>query len=259
MAKQFIIGENTADAMKNLKKIRKDGFAFTVDILGEASVSEIESEAYLKEYIELLDALKKAQAPPGPPWEWENPGLGTRPQSQHLGQAHSPFLTGIAQGLTRGRSAASQKRLATILRKVRELNGFMRIDMEQYKFKDITLEVYKRLRASEEFRDYPHLGIVLQAYLKDTDQRSGRPPGLGQGRKTPLAIRLVKGAYWDSETVIAKQNGWDIPVWTVKAESDAAFERQARVILENHDICHFGCASHNIRTIAAVMETAQAN
>jgi RHH-type transcriptional regulator, proline utilization regulon repressor / proline dehydrogenase / delta 1-pyrroline-5-carboxylate dehydrogenase len=59
MAKQFIIGENTSDAMKNLKKIRKDGFAFTVDILGEASVSEIESEAYLREYMELLDALKK--------------------------------------------------------------------------------------------------------------------------------------------------------------------------------------------------------
>jgi len=59
MAKQFIIGENTSDAMKNLKKIRKDGFAFTVDILGEASVSEIESEVYLKQYMELLDALKK--------------------------------------------------------------------------------------------------------------------------------------------------------------------------------------------------------
>lgn len=50
------------------------------------------------------------------------------------------------------------------------MNGFMRIDMEQYKFKDITLEVYRRLRDSGRFRDYPHLGIVLQAYLKDTDR-----------------------------------------------------------------------------------------
>ena len=255
MAKQFIIGENTADAMKNLKKIRKDGFAFTVDILGEASVSELESDAYLNEYLELLDALKKDQA------SWPALGVG------EVDWGHAPRVN-ISVKPTALFSQASPKdyegsirgmqdRLATILRKVRELNGFMRIDMEQYKFKDITLEVFKRLRSSEEFRDYPHLGIVLQAYLKDTDRDLADLLAWARAEKLPLSIRLVKGAYWDYETVIAKQNGWEIPVWTVKAESDAAFERQARVILENHDICHFGCASHNIRTIAAVMETAR--
>jgi RHH-type proline utilization regulon transcriptional repressor/proline dehydrogenase/delta 1-pyrroline-5-carboxylate dehydrogenase len=256
MAKQFIIGENTSDAMKNLKKIRKDGFAFTVDILGEATVSEIESEAYLQQYMELLDALKRDYR------SW--PGLG----GQDLDWGHAPKVNisvkpsalfsqaspkdfeGSVQGMV--------KRLTAILRKVRELNGFMRIDMEQYKFKDITLEAYRRLRDSDEFRDYPHLGIVLQAYLKDTDQDLADLLAWARAKMLPISIRLVKGAYWDSETVIAKQNGWDIPVWTIKAESDAAFERQARVILENQDICHFGCASHNIRTIAAVMETARA-
>jgi RHH-type proline utilization regulon transcriptional repressor/proline dehydrogenase/delta 1-pyrroline-5-carboxylate dehydrogenase len=255
MAKQFIVGENTADAMKNLKKIRKDGFAFTVDILGEASVSELESDAYLNEYLELLDALKKDQA------SWPALGVG------EVDWGHAPKVN-ISVKPTALFSQASPKdyegsirgmqdRLATILRKVRELDGFMRIDMEQYKFKDITLEVFKRLRASEEFRDYPHLGIVLQAYLKDTDRDLADLLAWARAEKLPLSIRLVKGAYWDYETVIAKQNGWEIPVWTVKAESDAAFERQSRVILENHDICHFACASHNIRTIAAVMETAR--
>ncbi|KAF5064647.1 1-pyrroline-5-carboxylate dehydrogenase [anaerobic digester metagenome] len=255
MAKQFIIGENTADAMKNLKKIRKDGFAFTVDILGEATVSEIESEAYLNEYMELLAALKKEHS------SWPALGVGERDWGHApkvnisvkptalFSQASPKDFEGSVRGI--------QDRLATILRKVKEMNGFMRIDMEQYKFKDITLEVYRRLRSSAEFRDYPHLGIVLQAYLKDTDQDLAELLAWARAEKLPISIRLVKGAYWDYETVIAKQNGWDIPVWTVKAESDAAFERQARVILENHDICHFGCASHNIRTIAAVMETAK--
>lgn len=255
MAKQFIIGENTADAMKNLKKIRKDGFAFTVDILGEATVSEIESEAYLNQYMELLAALKKEHA------SWPALGAG------EMDWGHAPKVN-ISVKPTALFSQASPKdfegsvrgiqdRLAAILRKVKEMNGFMRIDMEQYKFKDITLEVYRRLRSSEEFRDYPHLGIVLQAYLKDTDQDLAELLAWARAQKLPISIRLVKGAYWDYETVIAKQNGWDIPVWTVKAESDAAFERQSRVILENHDICHFGCASHNIRSIAAVMETAR--
>ncbi len=255
MAKQFIIGENTSDAMKNLKKIRKDGFAFTVDILGEATVSEIESEAYLNQYMELLAALKKEHS------SWPALGVGERDWGHApkvnisvkptalFSQASPKDFEGSVRGI--------QDRLATILRKVKEMNGFMRIDMEQYKFKDITLEVYRRLRSSEEFRDYPHLGIVLQAYLKDTDQDLAELLAWARAEKLPISIRLVKGAYWDYETVIAKQNGWDIPVWTVKADSDAAYERQARVILENHDICHFGCASHNIRTIAAVMETAK--
>ncbi|SFL45649.1 RHH-type transcriptional regulator, proline utilization regulon repressor / proline dehydrogenase / delta 1-pyrroline-5-carboxylate dehydrogenase [Desulfomicrobium norvegicum] len=256
MAKQFIIGENTSDAMKNLKKIRKDGFAFTVDILGEASVSEIESEAYLNEYIELLDALKKEHASwaalGGGELDWGHApkvNISVKPTAL-FSQASPKDFEGSVRGI--------ENRLATILRKVKEMNGFMRIDMEQYKFKDITLEVYRRLRSSEEFRDYPHLGIVLQAYLKDTDKDLADLLAWSRAQGLPISIRLVKGAYWDSETVIAKQNGWDIPVWTIKAESDAAYERQAKVILENHDICHFGCASHNIRTIAAVMETAKA-
>ena len=256
MAKQFIIGENTPDAMKNLKKIRKDGFAFTVDILGEASVSEIESEAYLKQYMELLDALKKEHSSwpglAGGTLDWGHApkvNVSVKPTAL-FSQASPRDFEGSVQGI--------HDRLAAILRKVKEMNGFMRIDMEQYKFKDITLEVYRRLRDSDEFRDYPHLGIVLQAYLKDTDQDLADLLAWARAKKLPISIRLVKGAYWDSETVIAKQNGWDIPVWTIKAESDAAYERQAQVILENHDICHFGCASHNIRTIAAVMETAKA-
>lgn len=256
MAKQFIIGENTSDAMKNLKKIRKDGFAFTVDILGEASVSEIESEAYLNEYIELLDALKKEHtswaALGGGELDWGHApkvNISVKPTAL-FSQASPKDFEGSVRGI--------EKRLAAILRKVKEMNGFMRIDMEQYKFKDITLEVYRRLRSCEEFRDYPHLGIVLQAYLKDTDKDLADLLAWSRAQGLPISVRLVKGAYWDSETVIAKQNGWDIPVWTIKAESDAAYERQAKVILENHDICHFGCASHNIRTIAAVMETAKA-
>jgi RHH-type proline utilization regulon transcriptional repressor/proline dehydrogenase/delta 1-pyrroline-5-carboxylate dehydrogenase len=68
---------------------------------------------------------------------------------------------------------------------------------------------------------------------------------------------LVKGAYWDYETVIARQNGWQVPVYTIKAETDAAFERQAKKILQNHDICHLACGSHNIRSISAVLETAK--
>ena len=73
-----------------------------------------------------------------------------------------------------------------------------------------------------------------------------------------MHLRLVKGAYWDAEVAIAGQKGWRVPVWLRKPETDACFERMARRTLEAADICFLACGSHNIRSIAAVLETARA-
>ncbi len=255
MAQQFIIGEKTGDATKTLKKIRKMGFSSTIDILGEATVSEPEAQSYMEKYFELLDAIEKSHH------EW--PALG----SQEVDWGHSPRINisvkpsalfsqtdpmdfeGSVQGIL--------KRLTPIYHRILELQGALCIDMEHYRFKDITLEVFRRLRASQEFRHYPHLGLAIQSYLKDTDDDLSALLNWAKAERLPISIRLVKGAYWDYETVIAKQNGWEIPVYTVKAESDAAFERHTRIILKNHSICHYACGSHNIRSISTAMEVAQ--
>ena len=255
MARQFIIGENIKDALKTIKKIRKDGFTFTVDILGEATVSKKEAVAYQDMYLELLAALQenahKWTPQGGTDLDWGHAPLvniSVKP-SALFSQTDPMDFEGSVRGV--------QERLEVIYRKVVEIGGFLRIDMEHHRFKDITLEVYRRMRSAEEFRHYPHFGIVLQAYLKETDADLkdlllwARTSGL------PISIRLVKGAYWDYETVTARQNGWEIPVYTHKAETDAAFERLSRLILENQDICSFACGSHNIRSISAVMEMAR--
>ena len=255
MAKQFIIGENVKDALKNIKKIRKDGFTLTVDILGEATVSEKEAVSFMEMYLELLAALEKTykdwEAIGGTTLDWGySPRINISVKPSALFSLTDPMdFEGSVTGI--------QNRLIPILRKVREVGGFMRIDMEHHRFKDITLEVYRRLRASQEFRDYPHLGIAIQSYLKETDEDLKSLLAWARAEKLPISIRLVKGAYWDYETVIAKQNGWEIPVYTIKAESDAAYERHTRMILENHDICSYACASHNIRSISAAMEMAK--
>ena len=255
MAKQFIIGENVKDALKNIKKIRKDGFTLTVDILGEATVSEKEAVSFMEMYLELLAALEKSYRDwvpiGGDTLDWGYaPRINISVKPSALFSLTDPMeFEGSVTGIC--------NRLVPILRKVRELGGFMRIDMEHHRFKDITLEVYRRLRASQEFRDYPHLGIALQSYLKETDADLKALLAWARSENLPISVRLVKGAYWDYETVIAKQNGWEIPVYTIKAESDAAFERHTRMILENHDICSYACASHNIRSISAAMEMAR--
>jgi RHH-type transcriptional regulator, proline utilization regulon repressor / proline dehydrogenase / delta 1-pyrroline-5-carboxylate dehydrogenase len=255
MARQFIIGENIKDALKTIKKIRKDGFTFTVDILGEATVSEKEAAKYMDMYLELLAALEQNSS------KWEPIGgdeldWGYAPLV-NISVKPSAFFSQIDPLDFEGSVAGIVNRLGVVYRKAVEMKASMRIDMEHYRFKDITLEAFKRMRASEEFRGHRNLGIAMQSYLRDTDTdlkellRWARENGL------PISIRLVKGAYWDYETVVAKQNGWEVPVYTNKAESDAAFERHSRMILENHDICYFACGSHNIRSISAAMEIAE--
>jgi len=257
MARQFIVGETTKEAIVNLQKLRKEGFAAVVDVLGEATLSEEEAEQYMNTYLELLAALQKEQT------GWQ--GLAGRSVANGLDWGHAPKVNVAVKPTAlfclanpqdfEGSVAAILKRMEKIFVKTMELNGFLCIDMESYRHKEIILEVYRRLKLKH--RDYPHLGIVLQAYLKDNDRDLDELLAWAKGEQVQISVRLVKGAYWDYETVKAKQNDWEVPVWTIKAESDAAYERQSRKILENHGICHFACASHNIRTISAVMEMAR--
>ena len=129
--------------------------------------------------------------------------------------------------------------------------------MESLDYKEMTFELYKRLRASPELRDWDHLAVVFQAYLKCTEQDARELVNWSRQERLPISVRLVKGAYWDYETVRAKQNGWPVPVWTHKAETDACYERTAAFFLENADQVRLACGTHNIRTISAVMEMAQ--
>lgn len=255
MARQFIIGQVAKEAVKGIKKLRKGGFAFVLDLLGEATVSEVESAAYRDGYLEVLDAIQKEYG------KWDPLGGG----KGDLDWGHAPkinvavkpsaFYSQAKPVDVEGTVAGMMANIEPVYRKVMEMGGFMCIDMESLKYKEATVELYKQLRTK--YSDYPHLGIVFQAYLRSVDSDVRDLLAWAREENLPISIRLVKGAYWDYETVMAKQNGWPVPVWTHKPESDMAYERVARMIMENHDICHFACASHNIRTIAAVMETAR--
>ncbi|MDR0338645.1 MAG: proline dehydrogenase family protein, partial [Desulfovibrio sp.] len=264
MGRQFIIGQNVNEAMKGLAALRKDGFAFTVDLLGEASVNEEESDAYAAGYHEVLDALAAEQD------KWSaltvsGPGQGSD-ASLDWGSTPKVNISIKPSALySQARPVAQEDsiegiygRLAPIYRKVMEIGGFMCIDMEQLKYREMTIELYKRLRGAPEFRHYPHLCLVLQAYLRDCEEAINDLIAWSKREKLPIALRLVKGAYWDAETVMAKQCDWPVPVWTRKPETDLCYERCARLILQNHENVYFACASHNVRTIAAVMEMAAA-
>ncbi len=255
MAKGFIIGRTAKEAVKSIKKLRRDGFAFTVDLLGEATMSEAEADAYRDGYLEVLSAIEREQA------SWPALGgargnwTGATPPGQRVHQALGLFSQAKPVDME-GSIAGILSRLVPVYRATRAMGGALCIDMEAVKYKDMTLELFKRLRTDPEFRDYPHLSVVLQAYLKDTGRDLADLLAFARAENLPIGIRLVKGAYWDFETVVAKQMGWEVPVWTKKPETDAAFERLSTEILRHCDLVYYQCASHNIRTISQVMETA---
>ena len=122
--------------------------------------------------------------------------------------------------------------------------------MESYAHKNTTLELFKTIFTEEEFKNWPHAGIVIQAYLRDSEADLRDLIEWGRKRGTRFAVRLVKGAYWDYETTKSLQNGWDCPVYFQKPESDANFETLTRLLLENESIVTAAFGSHNIRSIA---------
>ncbi|CAN5141720.1 L-glutamate gamma-semialdehyde dehydrogenase [soil metagenome] len=253
MARQFISGRNPEDALKSLRKARKNRIGFTVDLLGEAVVSEEEAEEYVTRARELLETLAKETQ------GWTDP-LGTNAELfpvVNLSVKISALYSQMNPADPEDAIAHLGPRLRPILRRAQQLGAFVNFDMESYAHKHSTLELFKTLFMEEEFRTWPHAGIVIQAYLRDAERDLRDLIEWARRRGTRFTVRLVKGAYWDYEKIKAAQNGWRVPVWLQKPESDANFETCTRVLLENEDIVTSAFGSHNVRSIAHAQALAE--
>src|SRR6266542_1138226 len=246
MARQFIAGRNPDDVMATLRKRHAQKIGFTVDLLGEGVVSEAQADEYAARYLDLLDKLARETK------GWSDP-LGKNSELfpvVNLSVKISALYSQISPADPADAIAHLAPKLRPLLRRARELGAFINFDMESYAHKNITLELFKTIFTEEEFKDWPHAGIVIQAYLRDSETDLRDLIEWGRARGTRFALRLVKGAYWDYETTKSRQNGWDCPVYFHKPESDANFEALTRVLLENESIVTAAFGSHNVRSIA---------
>jgi RHH-type proline utilization regulon transcriptional repressor/proline dehydrogenase/delta 1-pyrroline-5-carboxylate dehydrogenase len=256
MASRFIVGNDSKSAIGVLKKLHKQGIAFTVDLLGEATVSEEEADAYAARYLELIDGLADEAA------KWSGDDIIDR---NHLGPIPrvnvslkiSAMYSQIDPIDPAGSVAALKKRVLPLFLRAKERGVFLNVDLEQWSVHDITYDLFEELLGEPELRDYPHLGIVVQAYLKSGDRDVERLMSMARTRGAPLTVRLVKGAYWDYETVLAQQHGWEIPVYQDKAETDQAYERLSRKMLENIDLLMPAFGSHNLRSVTNALVLAK--
>src|SRR4051812_22034951 len=253
MAHRFIVGEDPKAALRVLKDLWKDGVASSVDLLGEATVTQSEAQRYADRCADALDTISAAAAgwPARPQLERDTAGPLPRANLSVKVSALTPLLRPDAP--VRGQRAAAA-RLRPLLRRAHERGAHLHIDMESMDSRDAVLELILSLLAEDEFRDGPSAGLVLQGYLRDSPQTLDTIlewlNGAGAGRAHPLTIRLVKGAYWDHELVQAAQHGWNTPVFEVKADTDANFELLTRRLLDARPLVRVAIASHNLRSVA---------
>jgi RHH-type proline utilization regulon transcriptional repressor/proline dehydrogenase/delta 1-pyrroline-5-carboxylate dehydrogenase len=253
MARQFIAGRDPDDVMKTLRKRRREKIGFTVDLLGEAVVSEQETDEYAARCHALVEGLT-AQTK-----GWSDP-LGKNTELfpvVNVSVKISALYSQMNPADPEDAIAHLAPKLRPILRRARELGAFINFDMESYAHKNTTLQLFRTLFMEPEFREWPHAGIVIQAYLRDAEADLRQLIEWGRERGTRFTVRLVKGAYWDYEKIKAAQNGWRVPVFLQKPASDANFEVCTRILLENETIVTSAFGSHNIRSIAHAQAYAQ--
>jgi len=255
-AQRFIVGRDARDAVPALRTLRRHGVGFTLDVLGEATVSDAEGLAYQRTYLDLLDGLTaEAASWPAVP-AVDEAAWGPLPRVNLSLKITSLYSQIDPLAFDSGVSVIKDL-VRPILRKAMATGAALTLDLEQFRYRDLALAVFVSLLDEEEFRDYRHPGLVLQAYLRDAQSDLVRLVAWARQRRRPFNLRLVKGAYWDYETVIAAQEGWPVPVFMHKPDTDAMYERLTRQMLEAADVVRPAFASHNVRSLAVAIETAR--
>ena len=254
LGRQFVTGETIEDAIANGRDLRARGYRYSYDMLGEAALTAVDAERYLASYRHAIEAIGHS-AGTGSAGSGDvrlRPGISIKLSALHPRYARS----------TRERVMRELLPIVTSLCAAARRHGIgLNIDAEESERLDISLDLLQALAEDEALAGWDGLGFVIQAYSKrapvviafvaDLSRRSRRD-GV---RK--LMVRLVKGAYWDSEIKRAQVEGQDgYPVYTRKAHTDVAYQACARALLVAADAIYPQFATHNAYTLAWVRETA---
>jgi proline dehydrogenase len=251
MAHRFIVGETPKAAHKTIRQLWESGAAVSLDLLGEATVTQAEADRYAARCMDALETLAEAAPrwPARPALEADSLGPLPRVNLSVKVSALSPLLRPEAPDVGRDDAA---RRMRPLLVRAKELGAHLHIDMESVDTLEATLDLVVDILDEPELRDGPSTGVVMQAYLRESPEQLERVIEWARAteRRPPLVVRLVKGAYWDHEVVEARQHGWTPPVFEEKAESDRNFEALTRRLLGAWPHVRPAIASHNLRSVA---------
>jgi RHH-type proline utilization regulon transcriptional repressor/proline dehydrogenase/delta 1-pyrroline-5-carboxylate dehydrogenase len=242
---QFVMGRNIGEALKNTKHAEKIGFRFSFDMLGEAAMTAEDAQKYHDEYERAIDAIGREVDGKG---LYEGAGISIKLSALHprYGRAN---LDRILLELF--------PRVLGLVRLARRYNIGVNIDAEESERLEVSLEILERVCASPDLADWNGVGFVVQAYQKRAPAVVDYLIDLGRRTGRRLMVRLVKGAYWDSEIKRAQLDGLDgYPVYTRKAHTDVSYLACARKLLAAPAEIFPQFATHNAQTLAWVQAMA---
>jgi RHH-type proline utilization regulon transcriptional repressor/proline dehydrogenase/delta 1-pyrroline-5-carboxylate dehydrogenase len=245
MAERFIMGHDAKSAIRELQALHKQGIAFTVDLLGEYTLSDPEADQYQNRYLDLIHNLVDACE------KWPADSVIDALPRVNVSIKVSALDPQIKAVDPAGSVQRLRKRLLPLFVAAQQNNVFLNLDLETWELHEVTYDLFESLV------NYPNIGIVVQAYLKNSMQDLQRLLELAKLRKAPIGVRLVKGAYWDYEVVNAQQKGFECPVFTDKAETDLNYERLSRFMLDNIEYFRPAFGSHNLRSISQAIVYAE--
>jgi len=249
MGEQFVTGETIEEALKRARRLEAQGFAYSYDMLGEAATTAADAERYWRDYENALHAIGKAAAARGP---YAGPGISIKLSALHPRYARAQQDRVMGELLPRVRALA-------IL--ARDYDIGLNIDAEEAERLEISLDILEALALDPDLAGWNGLGFVVQAYGKrcphvidwiiDLARRTQ------QTANRRIMVRLVKGAYWDSEIKKAQVDGQaDFPVFTRKVHTDVSYIACARRLLEACDAVFPQFATHNAQTLATIYHLA---
>ncbi len=246
LGKQFVTGQTIEEALKNGQEREKMGYRFSFDMLGEMALTDDDSQRYYQDYVQAIHAIGKA-----------NKGRGI-----YDGNGISVKLSAIHPRYERGQHQRVMSellpRLKSLFLLAKQYQLGLNIDAEEANRLELSLDLMRELLQDEDLRDFDGIGFVVQAYQKRAPYVLEYLIDLARKNKRKLMIRLVKGAYWDSEIKWAQMDGLEgYPVYTRKVHTDVSYLACAKILFSAQDVIFPQFATHNAYTLAAIYQMGQ--
>ncbi|HZW72229.1 MAG TPA: proline dehydrogenase family protein, partial [Caldimonas sp.] len=234
LGKQFVAGRTIGEAIANAREREARGYRFSYDMLGEAAMTAEDAQRYLAAYESAIDAIGHASGGAG---IYAGPGISIKLSALH------PRYTRLQRERVMGELLP---RVAQLARRARERDIAVNIDAEEADRLDISLDLFERLADDRGLAGWDGLGFVVQAYQRRARALIDWLVDLAHRRRRRLMVRLVKGAYWDSEIKRAQVEGLsDYPVFTRKLHTDVSYLACAKAMLAAPEAIFPQFASHN--------------
>ncbi len=248
MGEQFVVGQSIAEALANSRKWEAKGFRYSYDMLGEAALTAEDAARYLRDYEQAIHAIGKAARRQG---IYEGPGISIKLSALHPRYARSQRERVMAELLPR---------LTDLAKLARSYDIGLNIDAEEADRLELSLDLLESLCFDPALEGWNGIGFVVQAYQKRAPFVLDYLIDLAHRSKHRLMVRLVKGAYWDSEIKRAQLDGLEgFPVFTCKVHTDVSYLACAKKLLAAPDAIFPQFATHNAHTVAAIHTMAGEN